>query len=48
MTTERLAAAAAADAIALTTILPPSVRQSIFLYLGILTVLLAFGARPEA
>jgi MFS family permease len=43
MTIDRPAAAAATVAIAPTT-LPPLVRQSIFLYLGILIVLLAFGS----
>jgi predicted MFS family arabinose efflux permease len=42
MTIDRPVASVAAVAAA-PTILPPSVRQSIFLYLGILIVLLAFG-----
>lgn len=42
MTIDRAAATAAAAPIAPTN-LPPSVRQTIFLYLGILIVLLAFG-----
>src|ERR1700737_5283944 len=43
MTIDRPAASVAAVLVA-PTLLPSSVRQSIFLYLGILIVLLAFGA----
>ena len=46
MTIDRPAATVTAAAIAPAT-LPYSVRQRIFLYLGILIVLLAFGAPPE-
>jgi len=43
MTTDHPAATAATGAVA-PTVLPQSVRQRIFLYLGVLIVLLAFGS----